>query len=153
MKLLDEFIRDDLNINTANLLMDVLNENQFNSNLILKEFNFNTKIFKKVFNSLNAGGRIVILDLMTDGPSFKFNVSISRLMALTLFNDIIKDFNKNKDIYMFYLYPLVFNIKTNKVEQVTKPIMNIEGAWKLVSTCKKIAQEAEWSNFQEEYIL
>ena len=34
-----------------------------------------------------------------------------------LFKDINEDFNKNKDAYMFYLYPLVFKIKTKKFDE------------------------------------
>jgi hypothetical protein len=34
-----------------------------------------------------------------------------------LFEDINNDFDKNKDIYMFYLYPLVFKIKTKQFNE------------------------------------
>jgi len=45
-----------------------------------------------------------------------------------LFKDINNDFDKNKDIYMFYLYPLMFNVKTTnksislllKKQEITK---------------------------------
>jgi hypothetical protein len=47
---------------------------------------------------------------------------------------------------------LVFDEKENKIVQISRPFLNVHGAWKLVAECKKIAQEAEWSNFQEENI-
>ena len=40
-------------------------------------------------------------------------MSIKELKVL-LFDEISNDFNKNKDAYMFYLYPLIFRIKTNQ---------------------------------------
>jgi hypothetical protein len=45
-----------------------------------------------------------------------------------LFEDINNDFDKNKETYMFYLYPLMFNVKTTnksislllKKQEITK---------------------------------
>jgi hypothetical protein len=37
-------------------------------------------------------------------------------LKLVLYKDITDDFNKNKDAYMFYLYPLVFKIKTKQFD-------------------------------------
>jgi hypothetical protein len=42
-------------------------------------------------------------------------MSIKDLKDL-LFKDINEDFDKNKDVYMFYLYPLVFKIKTHTLD-------------------------------------
>lgn len=38
-------------------------------------------------------------------------------LKTVLFKNINDDFDKNKDAYMFYLYPLIFNIKTNQFNE------------------------------------
>ena len=43
-------------------------------------------------------------------------MSVKDLKSI-LFKDITSDFYKNKDAYMFYLYPLVFKIKTNQFHE------------------------------------
>jgi len=35
-----------------------------------------------------------------------------KLLKNTLYDKVIEDFDKNKDIYMFYLSPLIFKLKT-----------------------------------------
>ncbi len=41
-----------------------------------------------------------------------YSYELQKLNAKLL--DINNDFDKNKDFYMFYIYPLVFNVKTDK---------------------------------------
>ena len=45
-----------------------------------------------------------------------------------------------------------WNPKTKQVDQISRPYLNVDGAWRLVQICKKIAQEAEWGNFPEDNI-
>ena len=47
---------------------------------------------------------------------------------------------------------LTWDDKKKTIVQITSPMMNILGAWKLVAICKKIAMEAEFGNFKEEDI-
>jgi len=47
---------------------------------------------------------------------------------------------------------LTWDEKKKTIVQITSPMMNILGAWKLVAICKKIAMEAEFGNFKEEDI-
>jgi len=35
-----------------------------------------------------------------------------KLLKSKLYEEIIDDFNKNKDVYMFYLSPIIFKLKT-----------------------------------------
>lgn len=47
---------------------------------------------------------------------------------------------------------LAFNQYTREIEQVRKPYMNVEGAYLLVDCCSLIAQEGEWSNFDQDNV-
>ena len=47
---------------------------------------------------------------------------------------------------------LEYDPKTKSFVQITKPIMNFAGAYKLVQILKHIAQETEWASFAEEEI-
>jgi len=47
---------------------------------------------------------------------------------------------------------LAYDSVTKQFIQMSRPLLNIYGAWKLVAECKKIAQEAEFGNFTEEFI-
>ena len=47
---------------------------------------------------------------------------------------------------------LEYDSKTKTYVQITKPIMNFAGAYKLVQVLKHIAQETEWPSFGEEEI-
>lgn len=46
----------------------------------------------------------------------------------------------------------IFDPSAKQTIDISEPIMNVKGAWKLVTVCKKIAQEAEWSNFESEKV-
>lgn|SRR3990167_6831960 len=46
----------------------------------------------------------------------------------------------------------IFDEDTKEIRQISKPYMNVDGAWRLVQVCKKIAEEAEWSNFEADNI-
>ncbi len=47
---------------------------------------------------------------------------------------------------------MIWDDKKKVTIQISKPFMNIDGAWKLVAILKKIAQESEFSNFHEDNI-
>lgn len=47
---------------------------------------------------------------------------------------------------------LEFDEKERDLIQVTKPIMNIKGAYRFVKICKRIAEEAEWSYYDEDEV-
>lgn len=47
---------------------------------------------------------------------------------------------------------LFFDKQQNQLIQISRPYMNVHGAWRLVNICRHIAQEAEWSNFSEDNI-
>lgn len=55
------------------------------------------------------------------------------------------------DIF-FEIRGLQYDNKTKTYVQVTRPIMNFEGAYRFVKILKNIAQETEWASYSEEEI-
>ncbi len=47
---------------------------------------------------------------------------------------------------------LEYDNRKKELIQISKPIMNIDGAFRLVKICKRIAEEAEWSYYAEDEI-
>jgi hypothetical protein len=47
---------------------------------------------------------------------------------------------------------LEYSDKKKEVVRVSRPIMNIDGAFRLVKICKRIAEEAEWSYYDDDEI-
>lgn len=47
---------------------------------------------------------------------------------------------------------LEYNFKARTLEVVTRPIMNIEGAYRFCKLIKRLSQEIEWSSYAEEEI-
>ncbi len=47
---------------------------------------------------------------------------------------------------------LEWNDKKKELIQISRPIMNINGAFRLVKVCKRIAEEVEWAYYDEDEI-
>lgn len=45
---------------------------------------------------------------------------------------------------------LEYDLKTKKFVQITRPIMNIEGAYRFCKLIKRLSEEIEWSSYGEE---
>jgi hypothetical protein len=47
---------------------------------------------------------------------------------------------------------LIYDERTKQTVQISKPIMNIDGAFRLIKIIQHIAEETEWANFPEDEI-
>lgn len=50
------------------------------------------------------------------------------------------------------LQGMIFDPAEKKLVRISRPIMNVDGAFRFVKICQHIAEEVEWSNFHEDEI-